>query len=103
MGKLNITIEEFVAPEKAPKAPHELAPVIAQLIEAGPDKVAAVEFDTEDEAVAFLKGMQTAAREAGKSATKRFLTVTDKGKHRIGVNVREKISRPRKDKEAPSE
>lgn len=96
---VKIQIEDFVAPEKAPKAPHEYAPVIAQLREAGPDKVAATEFDTEAEALTFLKEMQTAAREAGFSATKRFLNLTEKGKYRIGVNVRDKITRPRKDKE----
>jgi hypothetical protein len=102
---VKVSIEDYVAPEKTPRAPHEYAPIVAQLVEAGPDKVAAVEFATEEEAVKFLKDMQTAAREAGYSATKRFLNVTDKGNYRIGVNVREKISRPRKDKtaDAPAE
>jgi len=86
-----IVIEDYVAPAKAP---HALAPTVDALIKAGPDKVATAAFDTEADALAFVRSMQTAAREAGYSALKRRFEEVE-GKWVAGVSVRAKITRNR--------
>jgi hypothetical protein len=92
----DVKIEDFVAPEKAP---HEFRPIIEQLIAAGPDKVATVIVDTEDEAFTFVRAMQSAAREVGHSARKRVLVAEGK-KIKVGVSVGDKIVRNRAPKTA---
>lgn len=98
-----ITLEDYVAPAAAP---HEYLPVIEQLIKAGVNKVATAVFDTEDEAVNYVRQMQVAARQAGVSALKRSLVKVaakdaegkpnaNAGKFSASVSVRAKITRDR--------
>lgn len=93
MAEPEIKIDTFVAPEKPAS---KYAPVVEQLIAAGPDKAATATFDTVDAAMAFLRDMQSAARSAGKSAMKRALTEDKNGKATISVSIRDKITRNRK-------
>lgn len=88
---MDIKITDYVAEVK----PHKYAEVVASLIEAGPDKIAGAEFATEEEALAFVREFQQAAREAGYSGRKRVLE--QRGKvFFAGMAVVPKISRPRK-------
>jgi len=87
------------APEPTAKA-HELQPVVQQLIEAGPDKVATIIADTEDEAKAFIRGMQTAAKQLEKGARKRVWEVLKGGKVKVGVAIGPKLTRNRSAKPA---
>jgi len=93
---LEVTIEDYVAPEKAPS---RLAPLIQSLIEAGPDKVATVTAETEEEGNVFVREFQAAARDAGKSGVKRGFTAVMDGKkvtgYKVSMAVRDKITRPR--------
>lgn len=101
---LEVTIEDYVAPEKAP---HRLAPLIQSLIEAGPDKVATVTAETEEDANTFVKEFQSAARDAGKSGVKRVFTPIKNGNkvtgYKVAMAVRDKITRPRTSPVAESE
>lgn len=93
-----ITLEDYVAPAAAP---HEYLPVIEALIKAGVNKVATAVFDTEDDAVTYVRQMQVAARQAGVSALKRALVKTEDGKFSASVSVRAKITRDRSKGDKP--
>jgi len=93
-----IVLEDFTA---VPITPHEYQPVIQQLIKAGVNKVATAYFKTEEDATAYIKGMQVAARQLDVSALKRSLFQVAKdaeknaGLYGASVSVRSKITRTR--------